>query len=548
VDAARRDAEHERLDRFRSLVAVADHVFGLDGATGVMPARMDELAVTEVPVLDPMVALSLVDAAEHALAISVVGRVMEEGETTEKLRMADGSWATLHLFDLRATFELLAGVVVPCDRLDAVRARDRPPVTPRVARCVMDSQGRVVHTTESYRRLFGSADESEASSESILPRLHPEDHQRNVVAWASMLASPGEPHRVRYRRRHADSRWVWCETTLVNRLDDPDDPRVEAEILDISAEMAAHEEVRARERMLQRVAEGLPDGLLQLDGDGQVVFANSRAVRLLGADPTPVRLVEQTVDEDRPALIEALRTAVQLGIDQTIEVRVRPPEVGAQLPPHISRRLAVYEVSLRVVVDESDYRFPERPDASGVFGVICCIADITQRAERVAELEARATFDQLTTIRNRAAIMQTLEGSLVMAGDGRGAGVVFVDLDGFKAVNDIHGHAIGDRLLQIVAARLCHSVRAVDTVGRLGGDEFLVVCPSLAGPTTAADIAERIDRSLAEPAILGELILVPRASLGLAWTVNPATSAAELVAQADAAMYDAKGLRRASGR
>jgi diguanylate cyclase (GGDEF)-like protein len=126
----------------------------------------------------------------------------------------------------------------------------------------------------------------------------------------------------------------------------------------------------------------------------------------------------------------------------------------------------------------------------------------------------------------------------VLTSTTRSAAVIFVDLDRFKAVNDRYGHAAGDDLLVAVAARLRAAVREVDLVGRIGGDEFLIVCPDVhAGEGMA--IGERVIDALAMPFSLGDLTLSASASVGIARSATGEGSD-ELIARADGAMYQSK--------
>ena len=122
---------------------------------------------------------------------------------------------------------------------------------------------------------------------------------------------------------------------------------------------------------------------------------------------------------------------------------------------------------------------PLTAESGAVTGAIAC-ADITERVRMRQELQIRATIDNLTKCRNRSAILEALTDLLAPATWSYGAlAVFFIDLNHFKQINDSHGHAAGDELLRCIAGRLLHGAREQDIVGRLGGDEFLVLCPAV---------------------------------------------------------------------
>ncbi len=124
-----------------------------------------------------------------------------------------------------------------------------------------------------------------------------------------------------------------------------------------------------------------------------------------------------------------------------------------------------------------------------------------------------------TGCRNRASILAVLDTALTADNSGHtGTAVLLLDLDGFKAINDQSGHAIGDNVLRHTAQRLIASARASDFVGRLGGDEFLVVCPHVDGKLRAVQIANRILAALSEPIEIDGKRIAAMASVGVAWT------------------------------
>jgi diguanylate cyclase (GGDEF)-like protein len=168
--------------------------------------------------------------------------------------------------------------------------------------------------------------------------------------------------------------------------------------------------------------------------------------------------------------------------------------------------------------------------------------DVTERVAQQAHLEHLAFHDALTGLPNRALFADRVAHALRKRSvDVAPPAVLFVDLDGFKAVNDSAGHAIGDALLVQAARRLQSSVRAGDTVARLGGDEFAALLEEEPGATSAQarNIAQRILAALTQPYRIGSTEAVVSASIGVA-VAFPGIMPDELLHQADRAMYEAK--------
>jgi len=171
--------------------------------------------------------------------------------------------------------------------------------------------------------------------------------------------------------------------------------------------------------------------------------------------------------------------------------------------------------------------------------LLVAVEDVTEAHAAAEELRHAALHDPLTGLPNRALLAERLRAALAAADSPEGVTVVFVDLDGFKPVNDAHGHAAGDLLLREVAVRLREVVREEDTVARLGGDEFALVCPGLL-EADAAGLVERLREAVARPVRLdsGAEVRVS-ASTGTA-TSSPGDDADRLLDEADHRMYAAK--------
>jgi diguanylate cyclase (GGDEF)-like protein/PAS domain S-box-containing protein len=350
--------------------------------------------------------------------------------------------------------------------------------------------------------------------------IHPEDQHSAIAAWMDMLTDPSTVRVWRGRYRAADGSWKWVETVNENRLSDPEG-LVKSSMRRVSVEqVGVEEELRARTQLLSRLSDALPVGLVQIDASRNITFTNDRLHTIVGAPAAATidALLSGVVAEDRP-LLDAALTAVLA--DEPVD----DIELTLEVP---ARRVCL--LSLRALTDGE----------GTVTGAIGCLSDMTDRANLRRELQIRASVDMLTSCLNRAATIDLLTIT-VAAHDGTapGTAVVYIDLDDFKLVNDAHGHAAGDRVLVSVSERLRAAVRGVDEVGRVGGDELLVVCPRVESAAQALEIGERLARVLHGPVDIGTGIVDIKASVGVAWTYE-AIDADSLIAQADVAMYDSK--------
>ncbi len=177
----------------------------------------------------------------------------------------------------------------------------------------------------------------------------------------------------------------------------------------------------------------------------------------------------------------------------------------------------------------------------GAWMLVATMRDISERKKAEEELVRQATHDTLTGLPNRALIRERLSNALDRSlRSGLSIALLFVDLDGFKLVNDTYGHEAGDALLKSVAARLMEQVRPGDTVARLSGDEFVVLCEQLEQPATISVIAERINAALRQPSPFGNTSLFVTASIGIAIGHGSTHTADDLLRSADTAMYAVK--------
>ncbi len=261
--------------------------------------------------------------------------------------------------------------------------------------------------------------------------------------------------------------------------------------------------------------------------EGTVVISDELH-RLMGTDPqlfepTRENLLELVHPEDRAASTAALARAAAGDVTVEHEWRVRRPDGS----------LAWFWAETHVETDASGR-------AIAVRGVCQDMTEHRATAERIYRL---AHHDALTGVANRSLLGKRLAETVAHARRTGGTmAVLCLDLDGFKAVNDLGGHAAGDRLLREVAARLSLSIREIDTVARLGGDEFVVVQAADAPPEMARALADRLVTILSEPYDLGasEAVGSVSASIGVALYPADGDGPEELLHNADTALYRAK--------
>jgi diguanylate cyclase (GGDEF)-like protein/PAS domain S-box-containing protein len=275
----------------------------------------------------------------------------------------------------------------------------------------------------------------------------------------------------------------------------------------------------------QHLVEAAPMGVIVHVDGGCVVYANPTAEEMLGVGPHGGAGVD-------------LCAMVHPSFREQFRHRCAELLAGRALPGSTEWTL-VRPDGAEVVVESVESSLTLDDGRRAVFVMAC---DVTDRSRREAHLAHLATHDGLTGLPNRLLLLDRLSQSLSRIGRGCAAvAVVFVDLDGFKAVNDEHGHAVGDAVLCEVGRRLSGLVRAGDTVARLSGDEF-VVCAEVEDDGAEDALRQRAAEVLAERYDVDGVRLRLGASVGVL-RLSEAVEAAQALAEADRRMYEAKRSR-----
>ncbi len=503
------------------------------------------LGLDGYPVLasDGRTGVDLCVAEDRMTVVNAWLRLKKEAvaEARARLRSDPEQWRTVRMLDLRNTHGVVLSIVWTSDG-PAEEATPRPPDSPlssapRFSSRKQDREGNVVECDDAYLQMFGYRTAEQVIGQPTFERVHPDDQARLIESWIAMIAT-GRVQMARVRVKRQDDSWLWVDTTYHNYLDDEEHGYVLAECIDVSAEMAAQETLQDREELLRRLLEEMPDGLLQLDRERNVVYHNTRLRELLGERPAQP---EQSSKPDTSssgevalrALTKALTEEARITLDALIERALSDGDSG--------------DVELEAVLAFGERRqilFKVRPllrEDRSASGVIASLQDVTESVRARRELERRATFDSLTGVHNRASIVAAVETELALSSE---TGVVYVDLDEFKAVNDTLGHAAGDEVLVQAADRLRAAMRDVDELGRLGGDEFLILLRGVSGLGVALGAAGRISDALRGTYQLAGGSLELCASVGVACARETPITAEQLIERADSAMYRSKQERR----
>ncbi|WP_148086409.1 bifunctional diguanylate cyclase/phosphodiesterase [Micromonospora sp. HM5-17] len=280
---------------------------------------------------------------------------------------------------------------------------------------------------------------------------------------------------------------------------------------------------RDSEAYFRSLVQNATDVILIVDDDQRIRYASPSVRTVLGVEPADCHDLGALLDSDDQLSVAALLDSARGGPDRRgegVDWSVRRPD-GQR-------------VQLEVICRDL------RRDRA-VRGFVLTMRDVTERVRLEQELTHRAVHDTLTGLANRASYQDQVYEAVEKARDGdRTVGALSIDLDEFTAVNDTHGHAIGDAMLIAAGQRLREVVGPDNLVARLGGDEFAVLVPEADDPEQVERVADELVRALAVPLSVGDTVVNGSVSVGVATTAD-ARDAGELLQRADLALYVAKG-------
>ena len=295
-------------------------------------------------------------------------------------------------------------------------------------------------------------------------------------------------------------------------------------ITDLTTHYQALAAVRHQADEYRLLIENTTDLIAHCDTDGNYLSISPSYESMMGWDPARVvgqPVVEFLHPDDRPHSVQALSHVLGGGVvPHVVEVRKR----------HRDGHYIALGTKASAIIE---------PATGLCVGAVMVSRDITRDQEMLREYEERATRDALTGLPNRAWLLQHVDRLLADSTANTITTILFMDLNGFKEVNDTMGHAAGDLLLQLVSARLKHCMRSGDAVARLGGDEF-VVAAACHDRAEAGAIAQRLIDALQAPFQLDDTPVQVGAAIGISLASSGAATTASLLHDADSAMYASK--------
>jgi diguanylate cyclase (GGDEF)-like protein/PAS domain S-box-containing protein len=362
--------------------------------------------------------------------------------------------------------------------------------------------------------------------------VHDDDLEAFRALMQRAIEHPGETNDFLVRVEHRSGAWRWLEGAMTDLTDDPAIGGMVVNARDVTARHDAESRILDREQQQAMLAEL-----------GRI------AVGDIATEPLFRRVVEavaQTARVESCAVLEhagaqLLYVHASLGNDVAAGTTLSawPADIDHVTFPITegARDWGVLAVRASETLGDDDRHFLQT--------VANLVASVLERRRVEGTVRHQALHDSLTGLPNRALFSDRVEHAIAVARrEGTLVGLLLLDLNGFKSINDTLGHPIGDEVLTAIAQRLDASVRESDTVARLGGDEFAVLAHDLRSVEDASRLAAKIGRHLDEPLVVRDMRLNIGASIGIALFPTHADDGTTLLQRADVAMYEAKHLNQ----
>lgn len=393
---------------------------------------------------------------------------------------------------------------------------------------IVDLDGRILYQSLSSETLLGwPADK--LVGHAIFDYLHPEDRQRLEAGLSAALGDGEDNASVELRFRHQSDAWRHVESVCNNLVDNPVVGGVVITSRDVTERRQAEKALERERALFQQLFRNSPDGIVILDPQDRIVDANTAFVDLFQfpVDDLKGKPLSEFIVPDN-LMEEAEELSQQVAAQQNVEAEtVRKRQDGSE----VDIAILGYPIGF----------------ADNHIGAFAIYSDITERKAAERQLFHDASHDALTGLPNRSLLLKRLKLDLRRSKQRPDYlfAVLFIDLDGFKGINDTLGHGAGDEVLVEVAHRLQSCLRPGDTTARLGGDEFTLILEEINEPLDAVRVAERVLAALSRPFVLAGQEETISGSIGITYSSSGYDDVDDLMRDADTAMYRAKSRGKA---
>ena len=399
---------------------------------------------------------------------------------------------------------------------------------------ITDSGYQMKYANPALQEVIGYTYE-EVVENGIKPILHPEDEEEHKRKLRYLRDTPHSTIFSRHRTRHKDGHWVWLETHGYNMLHDSAINGLVFSLEDITLRKDTELKLEEETALLRSVLDLNPTMIYAKDTEGRYTISNLSFQKLFGYS---------SEEELRGKTLYELLASRQHEGDQR-SAREVADEIEAQDRHIIETGAPLQNLELKGFWrNDLDrwYRtdkYPLRDTQGRITGVLGITRDVTERKHYENRIEHQTMHDTLTGLPNRRFLVKRMATAIEDSRQRQASlTLLFCDLDFFKSVNDTHGHDFGDKCLVETARRIVAAVAPEDFVARFGGNEFVVLTnASLAEATVKADT---IMYAVSQPLVFNDVVVKLQTSIGIAQLGAEHRTPAELIQDADAAMYQAK--------
>lgn len=399
-----------------------------------------------------------------------------------------------------------------------------------------DAQGDCIYTNAAYHTISGQS-LAETLGTNWKAAIHPDDREEAVKEWHAAV-NKREPFLAEVRFVRSDNTMVWTRLNAaainnnanqkaqgyVQIVEDISDRKAMETILRVSEDALFDQQERA-----QVTLNSIGDAVLTTNLGGKISYLNRTAETMTG---WPLK-------EALGLSLEEVFTVIDADSRQTPPNPVRRALKANKTVKLPSNCLLVRRDGTEIPIEDSIA--PIRNRLGAISGAVIVFHDVSEARAMAKKILHMAQHDVLTGLANRTLLTERLTRALGLAKrKQKKIGLLFIDIDNFKHINDSRGHAVGDRLLQIIARRLESVVRITDTVCRQGGDEFVVLLTEIEHSEDAAHVAEKMIAAFAVPQQIHEQPIAVTLSIGISLYPKDGSDVDALFQRADNAMYRAK--------